>query len=1800
MKARIPQKTRRGVLLLVVLALLAMFGLFAIAFVVLSSQARRTSLQQQRIEQSYDPHEALLYQGLLQVLIGSDNVGSVLRDNGLLEDLYGNMSVEGTISGATTAAGGQLLSLTINGVADPEHRVGSVLTLLDGPAARTSLRIVGYSAGSFVVLLEGEYPVLGPNGVDGQGGGAPFASPGSDDVVRLGDRVLINGAAFSGTGFGYNPNWIDPNYNRDPASAYTNDPDPRLGPADQQCLLTASLQVPGRAPPSISIATRLRHGLLPNPVAFHWDVLWNLNYPGYTDPAGPGGANEDYDAPDYQNMLLARLDPALNFQVVAPSLHRPELINYWYNLLFNSPDEVAGFTWPGGSTDQQKWQAILQPNRYGGVNRDAILQFKRRFILRPMTDDHPNFNGGNPVSYPPLTGMSAADLRDKNWDIGGDWGSGSGGNLWDVDTDGDGIPDAIWVDLGFAPRSLPDGRKYKALFAIHCVDLDGRLNVNAHASLAQALRPYYPRVNPVPSTQVYGLVGMGGLMFADGTAGADFLSRGQGYGPAEVNLAPLFSSLIPSALEILFYQQLLVGGPAVPGVDGRYGESHLWAQNILPAPGRTLPFTVPLPLPPPSPPAPVLIFPLALSGPFDPRFDPRADPLGFNKYLDFPDDYLAAIVPGTASRYLQTSYGSIPDLKGSLALGLDPRGQPIYDLLNDGSVGAGATAFDYARTNHPYELNLSRKRDRGLPSPTLLDNPFSVAELERLFRPFDRDTFRLPTRLAMLTSPDPMGVFESILTRRRHEVTTESWSLPCPNVALNPSMLAAIKNTPGLSPNALNRPLHLIDLLVARGVPAAVIPQLAPLDFMAGRKMDLNRPLGNGRDDDGGTVVDEGMIPALGETDVYYYTDAGGTIQPVPFNYGFDVDPTSGLPVPITNGIWARQLFARHLYVLMLLVIDDNYFPPWIDPALPLPQRQVERARWLAQWAVNVVDFRDRDSIMTLFPYVVDPFTSGWNINNTSPVVWGCERPELLFTEATALHARRSEDLALDHFVDPSRNAPSETADLDFDQRLRPLGSLFVELMNPWTSADADSGEFCFDRAPFPPGLPAPQSQWRGGVLLNQRNRLGQPVWRILVVDGGAVGTQPPDPDDPTQAPPIPERYIYFVDFNDPQTIQNLPPPPAGEPPDVVRYGITDSNSTRIAPILHNRYAVIGPGDPNYGGVTWLSKGTEGIVDPTQYNTGIWRRIEIAPDVNPDAPNQVRVLRNDPNRDETNIGQVKPPVGVLVNQSINWDATNNRYQLDATPRRLSVSEPTAGYPAATWTPNVWGTFSDYLYPVVLDPPVDTDAALVLNGMTPRYRIIYLQRLANPVAPFDAAGNPYRTIDSMPVDLVAYNGWEMYPEPNVASNDTVVFRSRQRGDNPPAGMQRNLWRAEPWDRPTQADDPLDTPLDEGGVNPAPAPPLAHAFPRVFKHTLGYVNQPFWPFVTPTTPGLPPPVAWEYRGDPDTSRSPFPWFNWNNRPFVSEMELMLVPWARSSQVLAAYNVSPGAVNPYLHDQLDNTNLLQAPFTHLPSFFRTMDLGLNLPGSELFRLMELVYVPSRFVGTEIDGNPMGMAGSPFGAPFNRFPTYREPGRINLNTMNSQDVYRGLLNLPDLSDGGTWSAFVASRQGYAGPILNPQYPTTLARPFRSSAGANLVPIPELRVTVGSEVNSTLFRATEMMAPPQTPLLAMASASALNDTGRNPYFRFQEMQRLANSVGTHSNVYAVWITVGYFQVEPSGAVDAGHPDGYQLGAELGSDTGEVNRHRAFFILDRSIPVGFQRGKDHNVDKTILLKRYIE
>ncbi len=89
--------------------------------------------------------------------------------------------------------------------------------------------------------------------------------------------------------------------------------------------------------------------------------------------------------------------------------------------------------------------------------------------------------------------------------------------------------------------------------------------------------------------------------------------------------------------------------------------------------------------------------------------------------------------------------------------------------------------------------------------------------------------------------------------------------------------------------------------------------------------------------------------------------------------------------------------------------------------------------------------------------------------------------------------------------------------------------------------------------------------------------------------------------------------------------------------------------------------------------------------------------------------------------------------------------------------------------------------------------------------------------------------------------------------------------------------------------------------------------------------------------------------------------------------------------------------------------------------------------------------------------------------------------------------------------------------------------------------------------------------------------------ANAHRETDSNAVFRYQTMLQMENLVTVRSNVFAVWITVGYFDA-PAG----------------GTEVAPIERNRGFYIVDRSIPVAYERGKDHNVRDAILLRRIIQ
>ena len=208
----------------------------------------------------------------------------------------------------------------------------------------------------------------------------------------------------------------------------------------------------------------------------------------------------------------------------------------------------------------------------------------------------------------------------------------------------------------------------------------------------------------------------------------------------------------------------------------------------------------------------------------------------------------------------------------------------------------------------------------------------------------------------------------------------------------------------------------------------------------------------------------------------------------------------------------------------------------------------------------------------------------------------------------------------------------------------------------------------------------------------------------------------------------------------------------------------------------------------------------------------------------------------------------------------------------------------------------------------------------------------------------------------------------------------------------------------------------------------------------------------------------------RGDPAT---PFPWFNWNNRPFVSAKELMLVPTTAPSSLFnlgelggtlpvtgtwsgtTATPYEPSAAPQPPAGMGEYGNL--ANFFHSPQYqarFASNDIPRQQMSPNFYRLLEYVHVPSRFTGTETwlppakmqgfytdpaagTNNPNILPNHQLHPPFNRVSQFRDPGRVNINTVFDPYIWQGVIDDYKTIGQGTppwrnlWNAVCQSRIG-------------------------------------------------------------------------------------------------------------------------------------------------------------------------
>jgi hypothetical protein len=163
------------------------------------------------------------------------------------------------------------------------------------------------------------------------------------------------------------------------------------------------------------------------------------------------------------------------------------------------------------------------------------------------------------------------------------------------------------------------------------------------------------------------------------------------------------------------------------------------------------------------------------------------------------------------------------------------------------------------------------------------------------------------------------------------------------------------------------------------------------------------------------------------------------------------------------------------------------------------------------------------------------------------------------------------------------------------------------------------------------------------------------------------------------------------------------------------------------------------------------------------------------------------------------------------------------------------------------------------------------------------------------------------------------------------------------------------------------------------------------------------------------------------------------------------------------------------------------------------------------------------------------------------------RVPGRINLNTVWDEEVFLALCDPTRSNAFHDETAKAAFKQLRDSRTVSGDAPAPNDRPFLSftSAGAS-----------DAGVQGTLLRSQSRDA--RAPILGVPGQP-------HPYQTFELLTKIYNSTTVRSNVFAVWLTVGFFEVTD----DTTRP--VKLGAEIGRAEDRLVRHRMFAIVDRSV-----------------------
>lgn len=271
-----------------------------------------------------------------------------------------------------------------------------------------------------------------------------------------------------------------------------------------------------------------------------------------------------YSYPDINNVFLSYVGKVRDstgkiHQVVIPSYLRPQYLRNSSGAPIT--DWYLNTTAPNSTTNKvmraHPGHVFVAPNSTSGTPlsryflTDADAQAKtgnasaRKFPFEPMLSTYDTSSGGAGPAYSggtmgvwTRTDDDPTPQEDTNMNGVLDSGEDTNGNgvldgdhfyAFDIDLDGDGVKEAVWMDLDFPPQENAAGELFVPMYAVTIVDLDSLININLHGHTTKTQsHSLSPSATVTP------------LAISSGTGspfgGTGFLSGSNlGMSPAEVN-----------------------------------------------------------------------------------------------------------------------------------------------------------------------------------------------------------------------------------------------------------------------------------------------------------------------------------------------------------------------------------------------------------------------------------------------------------------------------------------------------------------------------------------------------------------------------------------------------------------------------------------------------------------------------------------------------------------------------------------------------------------------------------------------------------------------------------------------------------------------------------------------------------------------------------------------------------------------------------------------------------------------------------------------------------------------------------------------------------------------------------------------------------------------------------------------------------------------------------------------------------------------------------------------------------------